>query len=81
MVGVGKGPTKAVKTGARHTYARYLLLPATLKRSFQTESRDFDDIKCGIIEFRNGLDVILSLAREGLGADYNESDKDSFKES
>ena len=58
-------PTKAIKTGARHSYARYLLLPVKLRRIFRTDTHDFENIKCGAVECDGELFLVFGLERKG----------------
>lgn len=64
--------SKAIKTGARHSYARYLLLPAKLRKSFKTDTHDFDNIRCGAIECKDSLFLIFSLNKIMMNANKNE---------
>lgn len=57
--------SKAIKTGARHSYARYLLLPVNLRRAFKTDKHDFNNIKCGALTFKDELFVVYSFKRKG----------------
>ena len=57
-------PTRAIKTGARHNHARYLLLPVKLRRAFKTETHDFENIKCNYIENGSKVYVIFGLERK-----------------
>lgn len=54
-------PTKAIKTGARHSFARYLLLPISIRKLFKTETHDFDDIKVGMVEFEGDVYVVYRV--------------------
>ena len=42
-------PTSTIKTGARHSYARYLLLPVKVRRKLRGDSASLEGIKCGVI--------------------------------
>ena len=57
-------PSKAIKTGARHSYARYFLLPVPIRRKFRTDTHDFDNIKCSAVEAGDKLFVVFSLDRK-----------------
>lgn len=62
--GVIKERTRAIKTGARHNHARYLLLPVCVRRAFKTETHDFEKIMCGAIEYRGSLFVVFRLVKK-----------------
>lgn len=57
-------PTKAIKTGARHNYARYLLLPVKIRKRFRADTHDFENIRCGAIEYKDRLFVVFCLERK-----------------
>jgi hypothetical protein len=54
-------PARAIKTGARHSYARYLLLPIKIRKRFKVDTHDFENIKCGAVEYRDMLFVIYGV--------------------
>ena len=70
-------PAAAIKTGARHSYAKYLLFPVKLRRQFKTDGYDFNNLSCGVVKYRETLYVVYGLqkksaeevAREGQGED------------
>ena len=64
-------PTKAIKTGARHSYARYFLLPIKIRRAFRTDTHDFENIKCGAVEYKDSLFVVFCLDRKGIVQEKN----------
>ena len=53
----------AVKTGARHSWIKYLLLPVRLRRQFKTDEFDFENIECGVARYRDTLYVIYGVKR------------------
>ena len=54
----------AIKTGARHSYAKYLLFPVSLRRRFKTDEYDFEKIKSGTVKYRDKLYVIYEVPRK-----------------
>ena len=56
----------AVKTGKRHSWVKYLLLPVKLRRQFKTAEFDFDKIECGVAKYRDRLYVIYGVGRKTL---------------
>lgn len=54
-------PAAAIKTGARHSYAKYLLFPVKLRREFRTDGYDFDKLDCGVVRYRDKLYVIYGV--------------------
>ncbi len=61
-----KEPANAIKTGARHSYAKYLLFPVSLRREFKTDTFNFDELECGAIHYKDKLYVIYGVPRKGL---------------
>ncbi len=57
-------PATAIKTGARHSYAKYLLFPVKLRREFKTHDFDFEKIVCGTVKYREKLYVIYEVPRK-----------------
>jgi hypothetical protein len=60
-------PATAIKTGARHSYAKYLLLPVKLRRKFKTDEFDFERITAGAVKYRDKLYVIYGIPRKNGG--------------
>lgn len=60
-------PTSIIKTGARHSCAKYLLFPAALRRRFKTNEYAFDAISCGVILFPEALYAIYAVPRTATG--------------
>ena len=52
-----------IKTGARHSFAKYLLFPVKLRRAFKTDEFDFDKIVCGTVKYREKLYVVYEVPR------------------
>jgi len=61
-------PTKAIKTGARHSYARYFLLPIKIRKIFRTDTHNFENIKCGAVEYKDRLFVVFCMNKKMIGA-------------
>jgi hypothetical protein len=57
-------PATTIKTGAKNSYAKYLLFPVKLRRAFKTEQYDFGKVTCGTLESRQKLYVIYQLPRK-----------------
>lgn len=57
-------PTRAIKTGARHARARYLLLPSKVRKSFKTDTHDFERIRCNCLENGSKLFIIFALEKK-----------------
>jgi hypothetical protein len=62
-----KHKTNAIKTGARHSYARYLLLPVKIRKMFQTDTHDFDSLSCGAVEYKDKIYLVFCLERKDGG--------------
>ncbi len=58
-------PTSAIKTGARHSYAKYLLFPSALRRQFKTEAYDYGRLRCGVLRSRDSVYVIYAVPSVG----------------
>ena len=57
-------PASVIKTGARHSYAKYLLFPVKLRRQFKTEEFDFKKIACGSLRYRDKLYEIYEVPKK-----------------
>ena len=55
-----------IKTGVRHSFAKYLLFPVALRRQFRTEEYDFGKLMCGTLRFQEKLYIIYGVPRKGL---------------
>ena len=62
-------PATAIKTGARHSFAKYLLFPVKLRRQFKTDGYDFDNLSCGVVKYRDSLFIIYGLQRKAVVAE------------
>lgn len=58
-------PATSIKTGARHSYAKYLLFPVKLRRQFKTDDYDFEELTCGTVKYKDKLYVIYGVPRKG----------------
>ena len=54
-------PASAIKTGARHSYAKYLLFPVKLRRQYKTDAFDFTRIRCGVLKYQERLYAIYDI--------------------
>ncbi len=59
-------PATSIKTGARHSYAKYLLLPVKLRRQHKTSDYDFDGLTCSSVNYRDALYIIYKVPRQDL---------------
>lgn len=49
------------KTGAKHSYAKFLLLPAALRRKLPVNTYDFANMTCGIVHYKDELFVVYRV--------------------
>ena len=69
-------PATAIRTGARHRQAKYLLFPSRLRHQFKTEAYDFQKILCGTATYRDKWFVIYSVPRKGwVGQSQEDNDR------
>lgn len=68
--------SKAIKTGARNSYARYFLLPVQIRKRFKTDTHDFEHIMCGALECNECLYVIYCIGKKCLGMGEGEKDNE-----
>jgi len=61
-------PAKLIRTGARHSCARYFLFPAKLRRKYKSSDYSFEGIQCGVIENTESLFVIYQLPKQGFSS-------------
>jgi len=59
-------PSKITKTGARHSFAKWLLLPVKLRNKFESSEYDYGRIKAGYVEFQNSVYFIFRVDKKGL---------------
>lgn len=58
-----------IKTGARHSYAKYFLFPVKLRRKYRADEYDFEKLLCGTVEYRDRLFVVYGVPKKGLEAE------------
>ncbi|MBI4454748.1 MAG: hypothetical protein HY644_02495 [Acidobacteria bacterium] len=61
-------PSRATRTGARHSWAGWLLFPKCLQRQFKTENFDFERIKCGVVKYLDKLYIVHEVSRKSFGS-------------
>lgn len=59
-------PSKTTKTGARHSFAKWLLLPVKLRNKFEKDEYDYAKIEAGYVEYQEGIFIIFRLNKKGL---------------
>jgi hypothetical protein len=52
-----------IKTGARHSHAKFLLLPAALRRKLPINAYDFRKMTCGIVHYKEELFIVYRVPR------------------
>lgn len=62
-------PSSAIKTGARHSFAKYLLFPVKLRRRFKASDFDFEKIICGTVEYKDTLYVVYGVEKKAPSAE------------
>ena len=58
-------PATTIKTGARHSHAKYLLFPVRLRRQFRCDEFDFENIACGTVLYPGKVYVLYGVSRKG----------------
>lgn len=53
--------TSYTKTGSRHNMAKYLLLPAVIRKQIPLSQYDFNKLTCGTACYKNNLYVIYKV--------------------
>jgi len=61
-----KEHASAIKTGARHNWAKWLLFPRKLRRKFKASEYDFTNLCCGAIENGDRLFVIYGVQKKSI---------------
>lgn len=61
-------PASIIRTGAKNTYAKYLLVPSRLRKEHPTTRYDFDRVRCGLLKDEEWLYVIYAVPRKGAKA-------------
>lgn len=59
-------PIKTVKTGARHNYAKWFLVPVKLRSRFSADEYDYNNVKAGSIEYRDNVFFIFNVLKKGV---------------
>lgn len=59
---------KITKTGARHSFAKWFLLPAKLRSEFVTEEYDYDNVKAGFIPYKDCVFFVYRVDKKGIAA-------------
>lgn len=62
-------PATVIKTGAKHNYAKYFLFPSKLRKKFKGEEFDFQNLKCGTVEYKDKLFVVYGVGRKGVAVE------------
>lgn len=57
-------PSSVIKTGARHSYAKYFLFPVSLRRRFKTEEYDFENLKSGTVAYKDEVFIVFGVERK-----------------
>ena len=65
-------PASVIKTGARHSWAKYILFPVKLRRKFETTDFDFENLTCGTVEYKDKLYVVYGMKRKVLAVPSDE---------
>ena len=58
--------SKITKTGARHSFAKWFLLPAKLRAFFGAEEYDYNEVKAGFMPFKDCVYIIYRLNKKGI---------------
>lgn len=53
-----------IKTGSKHSYAKYLLFPVKLRRKYKANEYDYEQMQCGTIEYKQKLYVIYEVPKQ-----------------
>lgn len=72
-------PAKATKTGARHSFAKWLLLPAKLRAKFETEEYDYSEVRAGFVEYKDSVFFIYRVSKTGLSATFGQ-EKEGYED-
>jgi hypothetical protein len=73
-------PSTAIKTGARHSYAKYLLFPVSLRRQYKTDDFDFEKLVCGVVKYRDKLFVLFGVPRKNVVISIKDDKASEVKE-
>ena len=72
-------PASIIRTGAKHTYAKYVLFPSRLRKNYKTAQYDFDQVRCGTLEDEERLHIVYSVPRKGVTAKKKEEPRNGFR--
>jgi len=71
-------PVKATKTGARHSFAKWLLLPKKLRSNYNADDYDYEKVKAGYVEFKDSV-LFIYRVRKKLFADTSGKEEENKK--
>lgn len=60
-------PAKVTKTGARHSHAKWFLLPVKMRMKYKSDGMDFETTRVGDIEYKDKVFFIYMVGRKGFG--------------
>jgi len=70
-------PAKITKTGARHSFAKWFLLPVKLRGRFETEEYDYSDVKAGFVEYKDFIFFIYRVNKTGLSVPFGQGKEEN----
>ena len=56
--------TKITKTGARHSFAKWFLLPIKLRSQFTTDEYDYNNVKAGFVQYKDSVFFIYRVDKK-----------------
>lgn len=57
-------PVKITKTGSRNSYAKWFLVPASLRSLFNTKEYNYDEVKAGFVEYKDCMFFIYKVDKK-----------------
>jgi hypothetical protein len=60
-------PVKVTKTGARHSYAKWFLVPVKMRNKYKADELDYDEAQAGCVEYKGKVLFVYVVGRKGFG--------------
>lgn len=56
--------SSVIKTGAKHSHAKYFLYPVSLRKKVNANDFEFERVTCGTVEYKDSLYIVFAVPRK-----------------
>ena len=60
-------PVRVTKTGARHSYAKWFLVPVKMRVQYKAEDFDYENAQLGCVEYRDKVLFVYVVGKKDFG--------------